>query len=152
MHSCLVFVSISFFSLIPHPCLFFSILMDFSHIISSPLAELVPATSLAYEQPESLIMKVPPRSVKTDKLTSFTLLFYAYGQSGRRIDKWITGACYIVLYYVVLSCGVIWHQMILSYHVMSCHVMIHRIRYCHVISYHAKYLIMSCNMTHTPFI
>ena len=48
------------------------------------LTELVPATSLAYEQPESLIMKVPPRSVKTDKLTSFTLLFYAYGQAGKR--------------------------------------------------------------------
>jgi Cation transporting ATPase, C-terminus len=49
---------------------------------SNHLSELVPATSLAYEQPESLIMKVPPRSVKTDKLTSFTLLFYAYGLSG----------------------------------------------------------------------
>ena len=48
------------------------------------LTELVPATSLAYEKAESLIMKVPPRNVKTDKLTSFTLLFYAYGQAGKQ--------------------------------------------------------------------
>jgi hypothetical protein len=59
-----------------------SSMITFCRTLSSPCAELVPATSLAYEQPESLIMKVPPRSVKTDKLTSFTLLFYAYGQSG----------------------------------------------------------------------
>jgi sodium/potassium-transporting ATPase subunit alpha len=42
------------------------------------LTELVPATSLAYEEPESLIMKVPPRNTKTDKLTSAPLLLYAY--------------------------------------------------------------------------
>jgi sodium/potassium-transporting ATPase subunit alpha len=46
------------------------------------LTELVPATSFAFEKPESLIMQVPPRNVKTDKLTSFNLLFYAYFQAG----------------------------------------------------------------------
>ena len=46
------------------------------------LTELAPASSLAYESPESLIMQVPPRNVKTDKLTSLPLLFYSYGQSG----------------------------------------------------------------------
>ena len=46
------------------------------------LTELVPATSLAYEEPESNIMKVPPRDLKKDKLTSLRLLFYAYGQGG----------------------------------------------------------------------
>ena len=46
------------------------------------LTDLVPATSFAYERAESLIMQVPPRNTKTDKLTSFNLLFYAYGQAG----------------------------------------------------------------------
>ncbi len=46
------------------------------------LTELVPATSFAYEKAESLIMQVPPRDVKKDKLTSFNLLFYAYIQAG----------------------------------------------------------------------
>lgn len=54
------------------------------------LTELVPATSLAYEEAESLIMQVPPRNVKTDKLTSFPLLLYSYGISGLII----TGACF----------------------------------------------------------
>jgi len=55
------------------------------------LTELVPATSFAFERPESLIMKVPPRNVKTDKLTSFSLLFYAYGQAG----VIITAGCFL---------------------------------------------------------
>jgi len=56
------------------------------------LTELVPATSFAYEKAESLIMQVPPRNVKTDKLTSFPLLFYAYGQAGAIITCgcWLT--------------------------------------------------------------
>ena len=66
------------------------------------LTELVPATSLAYEQPESLIMKVPPRSVKTDKLTSFTLLFYAYGQAGMIL----TGGCFFVYFLTFQKFGV----------------------------------------------
>lgn len=58
------------------------------------LTELVPATSFAYEEPESLIMEVPPRNVKTDKLTSFPLLFYAYAQAGMVL----TGACLLVYF------------------------------------------------------
>jgi sodium/potassium-transporting ATPase subunit alpha len=46
------------------------------------LTELLPATSLAYEVPEADIMLVPPRNPKTDKLTSFPLLLYAYGIAG----------------------------------------------------------------------
>eukprot|EP01040_Poterioochromonas_malhamensis_P012360 gene12360-13512_t len=57
------------------------------------LTELVPATSFAFEKPESMIMQVPPRNVKTDKLTSFNLLFYAYAQAGFIL----TGGCF--LYY-----------------------------------------------------
>ena len=53
------------------------------------LTELVPATSFAYEKAESQIMQVPPRNVKTDKLTSLPLLFYAYFQAG----SIITGGC-----------------------------------------------------------
>eukprot|EP01033_Poteriospumella_lacustris_P013853 gene13853-9903_t len=53
------------------------------------LTELVPATSFVYEEAESLIMKQPPRNPKTDKLTSFNLLFYAYAQGGLIV----TGGC-----------------------------------------------------------
>jgi len=53
------------------------------------LTELLPATSFAFEKPESLIMLVPPRNVKTDKLTSFKLLFYAYAIGGIIL----TGGC-----------------------------------------------------------
>lgn len=53
------------------------------------LTELLPATSLAYETPESDIMKLPPRNAKTDKLTSFPLLLYAYAFAGFIL----TGGC-----------------------------------------------------------
>lgn len=66
------------------------------------LTELVPATSLAYEEPEALIMQVPPRNVKTDKLTSFPLLFYAYGQSGMVL----TGACLLVYFLTFQELGI----------------------------------------------
>lgn len=66
------------------------------------LTELVPATSLAYERPESLIMKVPPRNIKTDKLTSFTLLFYAYGQAGMIL----TAGCLFVYFQTFAIYGV----------------------------------------------
>ena len=46
------------------------------------LTELLPATSLAFEFAEGDIMKVPPRNVKTDKLTSYPLLSFAYFQAG----------------------------------------------------------------------
>jgi sodium/potassium-transporting ATPase subunit alpha len=58
------------------------------------LTELVPATSLAYEEPESSIMKVPPRDLKKDKLTSFPLLFYAYGQVHAETPN---GACFFFI-------------------------------------------------------
>lgn len=58
------------------------------------LTELVPATSFAFENAESLIMQVPPRDLKKDRLTSFQLLFYAYGQAGIII----TIACFLVYF------------------------------------------------------
>ncbi len=66
------------------------------------LTELMPATSLSFEEPESQIMQVPPRNVKTDKLTSFPLLFYAYGQAGIIL----TGACYFVYFRIFQFYGV----------------------------------------------
>lgn len=66
------------------------------------LTELVPATSLAYEEPEALIMQVPPRNAKTDKLTSLPLLFYAYGQSG----VVLTGGCLLVYFLTFQHYGV----------------------------------------------
>jgi sodium/potassium-transporting ATPase subunit alpha len=66
------------------------------------LTELVPATSFAYEKAESQIMQVPPRNVKTDKLTSFPLLFYAYAQAGFIL----TGGCLLVYFLVFQSYGV----------------------------------------------
>ena len=66
------------------------------------LTEMVPATSLAYEEPESSIMKVPPRNVKTDKLTSLTLLFYAYGQAGMIL----TAGCLFVFFRTFAAYGV----------------------------------------------
>ncbi|RYH05648.1 HAD family hydrolase [archaeon] len=58
------------------------------------ITELVPATSFAFEKAESLIMQVSPRNIKTDRLTSFPLLFYAYGQAGIII----TAACWFVYF------------------------------------------------------
>jgi sodium/potassium-transporting ATPase subunit alpha len=66
------------------------------------LTELVPATSFAFEGPESLIMQLPPRDVKTQRLTSFVLLFYAYGQAGIII----TGGCYFAYFRTFAHYGV----------------------------------------------
>jgi magnesium-transporting ATPase (P-type) len=45
---------------------------------------------------------VPPRNIKTDKLTSFTLLFYAYGQAGMIL----TGGCLFVYFQTFAIYGV----------------------------------------------
>ncbi len=66
------------------------------------LTELVPSTSFAFEKPESLIMLVPPRNVKTDKLTSFKLLFYSYGLAGMVL----TGGCFFVYFRAFAFYGV----------------------------------------------
>lgn len=66
------------------------------------LTELAPASAFAYEKPESNIMQVPPRNAKTDKLTSFPLLFYAYGQAG----VILTGACYFTYFMTFISFGI----------------------------------------------
>lgn len=44
----------------------------------------VPAISLAYEAPESDIMKRQPRNAKTDKLVNYRLISVAYGQLGNQ--------------------------------------------------------------------
>lgn len=45
----------------------------------------VPAISLAYEAPESDIMKRQPRNAKTDKLVNYRLISVAYGQLGNNL-------------------------------------------------------------------
>jgi sodium/potassium-transporting ATPase subunit alpha len=71
------------------------------------LTELLPSTSFAFEKPESLIMQVPPRNVKTDKLTSFKLLFYAYGLAGMVL----TGGCLFVYFRAFAWYGVSAHDL-----------------------------------------
>lgn len=66
------------------------------------LTELVPATSFAMEKAESNIMQLPPRSIKTDKLTSYKLLFYSYFQAGMIL----TGACYLAYFGIFNHYGV----------------------------------------------
>jgi sodium/potassium-transporting ATPase subunit alpha len=71
------------------------------------LTELLPSSSLAFERPESNIMKVPPRNVKTDKLTSMRLLAYAYFQSG----VILTGGCLFVYFRQFDKYGVSAHDL-----------------------------------------
>lgn len=66
------------------------------------LTELAPSTSLAFEEPESNIMEVPPRNAKTDKLTSLTLLSYSYFQSGLIL----TGCCLLSCYLTFARYGI----------------------------------------------
>jgi len=66
------------------------------------LTELGPATSLAYEKPEGDIMNVPPRNCKKDKLTSLSLLFYAYGCAGMIL----TGGCLLSYFLTFEKYGV----------------------------------------------
>ncbi len=59
-------------------------------------SELGPAISLAYEKPESDIMKRKPRNAKKDKLVSVNLLFYSYMIAG------IIESCTSVLAYMFI--------------------------------------------------
>ena len=47
--------------------------------------DMVPAISLAYEQPESDIMRRAPRDSKKDKLVNERLISIAYGQIGKKL-------------------------------------------------------------------
>jgi sodium/potassium-transporting ATPase subunit alpha len=40
--------------------------------------DMIPAISLAYEKPESDIMRRPPRDAQTDRLVTDRLMFFAY--------------------------------------------------------------------------
>ncbi|CAL1298041.1 unnamed protein product [Larinioides sclopetarius] len=60
--------------------------------------DLVPAISLAYEHPESDIMKRQPRDPSKDKLVNERLISIAYGQIGM-----IQGAAGFFSYFVILS-------------------------------------------------
>ncbi|XP_026220191.1 sodium/potassium-transporting ATPase subunit alpha-1 [Anabas testudineus] len=60
--------------------------------------DLVPAISLAYEAPESDIMKRQPRNAKTDKLVNYRLISVAYGQLGT-----IQATCGFFVYFVIMS-------------------------------------------------
>ena len=46
------------------------------------LTELAPASSLAFEPAEEVLMLVPPRNAKLERLTSMPLLLYSYTQAG----------------------------------------------------------------------
>lgn len=59
---------------------------------------------------ESNIMQLPPRNVKTDKLTSVTLLFYSYFQAGLIL----TGACYLVHFRIFNHYGVATYDLFVS--------------------------------------
>ncbi|XP_035209918.1 sodium/potassium-transporting ATPase subunit alpha-like isoform X1 [Stegodyphus dumicola] len=60
--------------------------------------DLVPAISLAYEHPESDIMKRQPRDPSKDKLVNERLISIAYGQIGM-----IQGAAGFFAYFVIMS-------------------------------------------------
>ncbi|XP_015907347.1 sodium/potassium-transporting ATPase subunit alpha-B isoform X1 [Parasteatoda tepidariorum] len=60
--------------------------------------DLVPAISLAYEKPESDIMKRRPRDPKFDKLVNERLISIAYGQIGM-----IQGAAGFFAYFVIMG-------------------------------------------------
>ena len=66
------------------------------------LTELAPSTSLAYESPENSIMKMPPRNVKTDRLTSLPLLMNSYLIAGTSI----TVGCFFSYFKVFAFYGV----------------------------------------------
>ena len=44
--------------------------------------DMIPAISMAYEQPEADIMKRPPRNSKTDRLVTNRMIQFSYGQIG----------------------------------------------------------------------
>jgi hypothetical protein len=55
------------------------------------LTEQGPAISLAFEQPEALVMERKPRNVRTDRLVNFPSLFYAYiiaGLPNAAVSMW----------------------------------------------------------------
>ena len=59
---------------------------------------MVPAISMAYEGPESDIMKRPPRNPFTDKLVNERLISMAYGQIGM-----IQASAGFFVYFVILA-------------------------------------------------
>jgi sodium/potassium-transporting ATPase subunit alpha len=66
------------------------------------LTELLPAMSLAYESPESDIMRMKPRVVHEDRLISFPLLGYSYFQAGAMISV----ACFFSYFLAFYSYGI----------------------------------------------
>ena len=60
--------------------------------------DMVPAISLAYEQPESDIMRRAPRDSKKDKLVNERLISIAYGQIGM-----IQAAAGFFVYFVIMA-------------------------------------------------
>ena len=60
--------------------------------------DMVPAISLAYEQPESDLMKRKPRNPYTDRLVTDRLISYAYGQIG-----FIQASAGFFTYFVIMA-------------------------------------------------
>jgi sodium/potassium-transporting ATPase subunit alpha len=71
-------------------------------------SELLPAVSLAWEGPETDIMKRPPRVPGKDHLVSMQLLAYAYLQAG----MFETFACLLVYFKIFAEYGLSPHELI----------------------------------------
>jgi len=66
------------------------------------LTELAPASSLAFERPESILMCTPPRNAKKERLTCPALLLYSYLQAGMILS----GGCLITYFMIFAEYGV----------------------------------------------
>merc|ERR1711936_293719 len=66
--------------------------------VSKQAADMVPAISMAYEGPESDIMKRQPRNPFTDKLVNERLISMAYGQIGM-----IQASAGFFVYFVIMA-------------------------------------------------
>jgi len=64
--------------------------------------ELAPSSAFAYEKEESLIMLVPPRNTKTDKLLTLPMMLYAYLQTGLMVFA----GCFYVYFITFQEFGV----------------------------------------------
>eukprot|EP01041_Mallomonas_annulata_P008015 gene8015-16413_t len=78
--------------------------------LGMPAIMLLPATSLAFEEPESDIMERPPRDLSRDKLVAWPLMMYAYLIAG----VFETLACFMVYFEVFEWYGVSAEQLLAS--------------------------------------
>ncbi|KAG9396843.1 Cation-transporting P-type ATPase [Carpediemonas membranifera] len=70
--------------------------------------DMIPAISLAYEDPEADIMNLPPRDAKKDRLVTTRLISFSYLQIG--IMQAVAG--FVTYFYVMRSSGIPWDRII----------------------------------------